>query len=58
LALDPYVPAVAPLAGRIELEIVPTKFDEFKFEIPDPFEMTARPDTVNPVRVPTEVTLG
>jgi hypothetical protein len=36
----------------------PTRFAEFKFEIADPFEMIARPDTVSPVRVPTEVMLG
>jgi hypothetical protein len=43
LALDPYVPAVAPLVGKIDVGKVPTKLDEFIFEIADPFETTRRP---------------
>ena len=30
-------------------------FAEFMFEIADPFEEASRPDTVSPVKVPTEV---
>ena len=37
---------------------VPTTFPEFKLEIAEPLEMTARPCTDRPVRVPTEVMLG
>jgi hypothetical protein len=38
--------------------MVPTIFAEFKFEIAEPFEMTARPDTARLVNVPTEVMFG
>jgi hypothetical protein len=37
---------------------LPTRFDELMFEIPDPFEATSKPETVRPVRVPTDVMLG
>ena len=36
----------------------PTRFDEFRFEIPDPLETMSKPWTFRPVRVPTEVILG
>ena len=57
-ALEPYVPAVAPLVGKFPSEIVPTRLLVFKFEIADPLETTRRPCTFRPVSVPTEVILG
>jgi hypothetical protein len=36
----------------------PTRFAEFKFEIAEPFEMIAKPWTLSPVMVPTEVMFG
>jgi hypothetical protein len=44
------------------VERVPTRFDEFKFEIPEPFPVIKFelkiPATVRPVSVPTLVMLG
>ena len=57
-ALEPYVPAVAPLVGKLPTEIVPTRLLEFKFEIPEPLETTSKPCTLRPVSVPTEVMFG
>ena len=37
---------------------LPTRFDEFRFEIPEPLDTVSKPLTVSPVRVPTEVILG
>lgn len=37
---------------------LPTRLEEFIFEIPDPLETTSNPFTVRPVRVPTDVMLG
>ena len=37
---------------------LPTKLDEFMFEIAEPFVTTSNPLTVRPVRVPTDVMLG
>ena len=36
---------------------LPTRFEEFRFEIPEPLEATSNPWTVRPVRVPTDVIL-
>ena len=36
----------------------PTRFEEFKFEIPDPFEAMSNPWTLSPVSVPTDVMFG
>ena len=50
--------------GFVTLEAIlaaatlPTRFEEFRFEIAEPFEATINPFTVNPVRVPTDVMLG
>ena len=51
-------------AGFVTLEAtlaaatLPTRFDEFKFEIAEPLEATKRPLIVRPVKVPTDVMLG
>ena len=37
---------------------LPTRFEELRFEIPEPLDTTRRPETVRPVRVPTLVILG
>ena len=52
-----------PCAGSVTLEATlaaatfPIRFEELRFEIPEPFEATSNPLTVKPVRVPTEVML-
>ena len=38
--------------------MVPTRFEELRFEIPEPLEAMRSPATVRPVSVPTEVMLG
>ena len=40
------------------LATFPTKFEELRFEIPEPLETIKRPWTVRPVKVPNEVMLG
>ena len=53
-----------PCTGFVTLEATsaaatfPTRFEELRFEIPEPFEATSNPLTVKPVRVPTEVMLS
>lgn len=37
---------------------LPMRFEEFKFEIPEPFEATSKPWTLRPVSVPTLVMFG
>ena len=44
--------------ARLADATLPTRFDEFRFEIPDPFEATKRPCILSPVRVPTLVMFG
>jgi len=38
--------------------MVPVRFDELRFEIPEPLAAMRSPATVRPVKVPTEVMLG
>jgi hypothetical protein len=38
--------------------MVPTRFEELRFEIPEPLEAMSNPLTVNDVNCPTEVMLG
>ena len=56
-APDPYRPAATPLTGRLPVDIVPTRFEEFRFEIAEPLEAMSNPWTERPVRVPTDVML-
>ena len=46
------------LVATFAAATLPTRLDEFMFEIPEPFEATSNPLTVRPVSVPTEVMFG
>jgi len=46
------------LEATLAAATFPTRFEEFRFEIAEPFEATSNPFTVKPVRVPTDVMLG
>ena len=50
--------APVTLKAKLALATLPTKFDEFRFEIPEPLEATKRPWMFRPVSVPTLVMLG
>jgi hypothetical protein len=45
------------LEATLAAATFPTRFEELRFEIPEPFEATRNPATVRPVRVPTDVML-
>ena len=45
------------LDATLAAATLPTRFDEFMFEIPEPLEAMSNPLTVRPVRVPTDVML-
>ena len=45
------------LEATLAAATFPTKFEEFRFEIAEPFEAMSNPFTDKPVRVPTEVML-
>jgi hypothetical protein len=44
--------------ATLALATLPTKFEELRFEIPEPLETTSNPEIARPVKVPTEVMLG
>jgi len=46
------------LEATLAAATFPTRFEEFRFEIAEPLETTSNPETVRPVKVPTEVILG
>ena len=46
------------LVATLAAATLPTRFEEFRFEIAEPLEAVSKPFTVKPVRVPTEVMLG
>jgi hypothetical protein len=52
LALDPYVPAVTPLGGKFVFEIVPVKFEAFRFERPLPSPKKVVPQILVPLMGP------
>jgi hypothetical protein len=58
---------VTPLVGKFPVEIVPVRFDEFKFEIPEPFPLMRLvtiefkfeiPETFREFRIPKLVMFG
>ena len=46
------------LEATLAAATLPTRLEEFMFEIAEPLEATSNPFTVKPVRVPTDVMLG
>jgi hypothetical protein len=46
------------LEATLAAATLPTKLDEFRFEIAEPFDTVSSPLIVSPVRVPIDVILG